>query len=363
MPLVTVLKVAVSTGIPPQATGIPGDIPLTNKLNGNILLNSVQYNFDVHTMDMGEGESPNRGDERVKVFMAEFSTTGNTRYLGALLEHEFSRRSHIVTRVPLEKEPLKPRLPEVDLVCIGSPVYHNEPASTVMRYLCALEGRGIPLVSYFTKGLYSGDCARIFALEAEAVGFRPVGNIEAVMPGSDMVMMTSEASLLARMNLRVTRNLPRKVRAFVEGLDLETAPTPNPGAAASIPAPKWYTPLNNFAKHFAVPGYEKLKGRLRADPDRCNEGYWCIRNCPEHAIRPSDGAVSFRTDRCILCLRCYHGCPVQAIYLEDSKDSYRKKDDRKAGGHYAGPQTARGFEAVAEYKPQRIRCGEEEKEG
>jgi ferredoxin len=277
-------------------------------------------------------------ESNMRVFMSEFSGTGNTRYLGAVLEHTLKAAGHTVTRVPIEREPLRPVVPQCDLVLVGAPVYHCAPPSNVIRYLDSLAGRGLPLATYFSLGLYSGDCARILQTHAEYAGFRPIGNFEARFPGSDMVAIACENSALVRLNRRIARGLSEKARRFAAEL--------NPNAQTCKPKPKWYVPLNDLANRLAVPAYRRYKERLEAEPDSCAQGYWCVANCPVRAIRPQDKAVTFDPQKCIFCLRCYHGCPHGAIRIADTADK----------ATYPGPQIARNFEPVPEFEPTRAWC-------
>lgn len=278
------------------------------------------------------------GRPQMRVFMAEFSGTGNTRYLGAVLEHVLKEGGHSVTRATIERQPQRPSIPDCDLVLIGAPVYHCAPPANVVRYVSSLAGRGLPLATYFSLGLYSGDCARILQTHAEGAGFRPIGNFEAKFPGSDMVAIAHDNSVLVRLNRRITRGLSEKARRFVAELNLDSQ--------LCKPQSKWYVPLNDLANRFAVPAYRRYKERLQAEPGSCAEGYWCVANCPVHAIRPRDRSVTFDPQKCILCLRCYHACPNQAIRIGQSGH----------GATYPGPQVARNFKPLAEYQPDPVRC-------
>lgn len=276
-------------------------------------------------------------DRHLRVFMAEFSGTGNTRYLGAVLEHALEAEGHDVARVAMRAKPRRSDATDCELVFIGSPVYHAAPPENVVHYLRQLTGQGRPLVTYLSKGLYSGDCARILHAHAAAAGFRPIANFEASFPGSDLVALTREDHLLVRLNRRITEDLLEKARRFVNEL--------KPASHARSPRRKWYAPLNDLASRAGRPAYERYKKQLRANPEACTQGYWCVANCPVHAIRPNEGAVTFDPDACVFCLRCYHRCPHDAIRIGDA-----------AHGTYPGPQIARHYEAVAAYQPERVQC-------
>ncbi len=222
-------------------------------------------------------------EQNLRVFMAEFSGTGNTRYLGALLEHTLKAAGHTVVRVAIEKQPVRPVLPDCNLVLIGAPVYHCAPPANVVRYVRSLAGGNLPLATYFSLALYSGDCARILQTHAETAGFRPIDNFEAKFPGSDFIALSGTNSIFVRMNRRITGNLKDKVRRFVAELEME--------ADTCKPAPKWYVPLNDLANHIAVPAYRRYKEKLHANPKACTQGHWCVAHCPVHAIRPDAQAV------------------------------------------------------------------------
>jgi ferredoxin len=280
----------------------------------------------------------NANERPRRVYMAEFSGTGNTRYLGAVLEHSLNAAGCTVVRVAIEAQPPRPVLPDCDFVLIGAPVYHCAPPSNVVRFVRSLSGAGLPLATYLTLGLYSGDCARILQSEAEEAGFQPAGNFEARFPGSDFVALSRKDSLAVRLNRRISPNLIERARGFVSELNLVGTPREL--------EPKWYVPLNDLANRIAVPAYRRYKEQLRSDADVCVRGYLCVSRCPVHAIRPHGKSVVFDPEKCILCFRCFHRCPHHAIRLGDGRRN----------GHYPGPQIARNYEVVPEFDPDDEHC-------
>ncbi len=277
------------------------------------------------------------------VQLVYFSGANNTAYLSALIEHQLVKAGHSVQRDRLEKLPAGWQVPDCDMLGIGAPVYHCTPPSNTLEFIRKLDGRKLPLFTFWSLGLYAGDCARIFQGAAAQQGFRPVANLEGIFPGVDGVMLATADSISSRinrrLNMRVEKKLLHKVVSLVASL------TPN--MPEKIEPRRWYVPLNDLFRSSGERTYESIKHKLHARPDRCTQGFQCVARCPQKAIRPSDTAVSFDPERCLLCLRCYHSCPHQAIALGDWQREHEQ---------YAGPQQARNFVPTPEYQPPPIVC-------
>ena len=52
--------------------------------------------------------------------------------------------------------------------------------------------------------------------------------------------------------------------------------------------------------------------------ERCRMCYTCIRECPAHAIRVSEGQASVIAQRCIGCGNCIHVCSQKAKQVYSS---------------------------------------------
>ena len=269
-----------------------------------------------------------------------YSATGNTSYLALLFEQSLRTAGHTVGRRHLESMGSDRQPLECDVLGIGSPVYHTAPPARTRQVVERLRARDLPLFTFWSMGLYAGNCARILQRAAVSRGFRPVANFEAVFPGVDFAAQLPNGSPVNRwLNMRIARNLPERVRAF--------AATLSPNMPERIERPRWYVPLNDIARARAIPIYERYKRSLHALPQRCTRGGWCVEHCPEDALRLSSSAVEIDVERCSFCLRCYHGCPAEAIQI-----------GTKRRGRYAGPHEARGFVAVHGYPPPPVVCRE-----
>jgi ferredoxin len=262
----------------------------------------------------------------MKILIIYFSGVGNTRYLARFIAMRLTDAGHSAVTVPVERfEPGS--LHEYDLAGFGSAVYHTTPPGPIIGALEKCRVDGMPLFTFWTMGLYAADCAKKFHDRAVNRGFRPVANLEAVFPGTDLAMQVPEGSLLARLNLRVDKKLEEKVAFLVETLsgDLEEK------RAGS----RWYAPLDAIAQRMGIPVYEKYKKRLYADMEACTRCDLCMKSCPTQSIYLDDDNVyQFTPETCILCLRCYHRCPARAVKLENHN---------KRPGQYPGPHVARNY--------------------
>lgn len=262
----------------------------------------------------------------LRVLLLVYSGTGNTGYLSRLFAAALAQLGHDVTTRDIDHLSADAALPPADLVGLGSPVYHAAPPAHVLRFLSRVEGRGLPVFTFLTLGLYGGNCARLLQQAAAARGLRPVAGFEALFPGSDFAAQWGRGSWIhRRLNLRISRDLPGKVARFCAGL---RADLPQRIAPAS-----WYAPLNDLVKPLALRAYERYKRGLGVLPDRCTGGGWCVGACPEGALSLQQGRAVVDPARCSLCFRCYHRCPTQALV-------FFGRDDR---GRYAGPHEARHF--------------------
>ena len=92
---------------------------------------------------------------------------------------------------------------------------------------------------------------------------------------------------------------------------------------ATIPAYKWYAPLNALPRFLGHRRYEKLKRRISIDEQRCSNCGMCVKSCDRACwiygiTGESGGGASrvvpiFHHERCEFCLRCVHSCPTLAI--------------------------------------------------
>ncbi len=262
----------------------------------------------------------------MKILIVYFSGVGNTRYLARFVAGRLNDAAHSVTTVPVEKfEPGSIR--EYDLVGFGSAVYHTTPPEPIVEALEKCRVEDMPLFTFWTMGLYAADCAKKFHDRAVKQGFRPVANLEALFPGTDLAMQVPEGSWLAKLNLRVDKKLEEKVESLVERLSCEM-PENREGS-------RWYTPLDNIAQRMGIPVYEKYKRRLYADMVVCTRCDLCMKSCPRGSIYlDEENAYRFTPDTCILCLRCYHRCPARAVKLQNHN---------KRPGQYPGPHAARNY--------------------
>jgi len=165
----------------------------------------------------------------MRVGLVYYSGTGNTAYLSLLFEQALVALGHAVERHDLKTLPGDGSLLKCDLLGIGSPVYHATPPRAISRFVESHSGGGLSLFTFWSRGIYAADCARILHEQARARGFRPVANFEATFPGVDFAMQTGSDSCLNRwLNMRVSRNLSERVAQFVArlepGMPIDLAP-------------------------------------------------------------------------------------------------------------------------------------------
>lgn len=205
----------------------------------------------------------------------------------------------------------KSRLPDYDLILIGSPVFYYDIPENVTDWLAAIPKiPGTPVAAFVSFGGPEGNqhnalCHALHLLaEKEAV---PVG-MEAFrsIPAYPTPTWDSE-------NQRSGEHLPdeatyKRVRDFASRT-LESVRQGQPLAYAS------QMELRELARMLPLVWLNKKAiNKHTVDATKCILCQTCAKKCPVDAIHPEKQTVN--RDKCLACFGCLNNCPAGAVVME-----------------------------------------------
>jgi ferredoxin/flavodoxin len=239
-----------------------------------------------------------------------YSQTGFTTRYGKLIACLLKDRGLKVELADMRRFD-KERLPDYDLILIGSPVFYYDIPLNVIDWLAASPKiTGIPVAAFVSFGGPEGNqhnalCHTLHLLvEKEGI---PVG-MEAFrsIPGYPTPAWDSA-------NQRSGEHLPdeatyNRVRDFT-GKILESVQQGRSLVYASELA------LREMARMLPLARLnKKMINKHTVDGARCIGCLTCVKKCPVAAIHPKKQLVD--REKCLLCFGCLNNCPADAVVME-----------------------------------------------
>ena len=247
-----------------------------------------------------------------RVAVHYYSGAGNTELIARKIAGAFKEKSCEVQCARITASSLDSLEDDADILGVGFPIYFREAPEMVREFLKANQGNGRPIFFFCTKGLYSGNAVRnIMELAMEQL-FRPVGQGEFVMPGTDFLTLFAKKNSIPETILKSIHslNIDGKIESFAESvLALNTV---------KRPGRKWYTLLDSAVKKFKEwqdDYYRDYIDQFHSNPDACEKCYKCVEQCPRNNIAWDKGIIF--GDDCDLCFRCINHCPGESIQIGD----------------------------------------------
>ncbi len=251
--------------------------------------------------------------------MVYHSGSGSTRTIGEVFREKLSPL-HTVDMAPVSPNPNYQILSDYDFLLFGYPTYHGRPSTSMMEYVDNMPRAGAPKTAFVftTCGLYTGNSLRILIKRLQQKNIIAAGCLQIRGPASDGVLLYP--SLFSPM-FRYEKKAGEKIAKAVKDIGrLLHSHTTRP----TIPACKWYVPINDVVNLFGERAYTKYRDGLHVLGDRYTNCNLCITNCERGCWMAGEEHPSFNPTNCEFCLECVHNRPQQAIVFSDKlKDSPR----------------------------------------
>ncbi|MCP4578041.1 MAG: twin-arginine translocation signal domain-containing protein [Deltaproteobacteria bacterium] len=275
---------------------------------------------------------PMKSKEIKKAAVLWYSQTGNTRKCGEVLAKTLENKGITVDHGDLRNFD-KPKIGDVDLLVIGSPVFYYDTPEYVKNFIRSLPDlKGTPVASYVTFGGPEGNqhnaaCSILEGL-AQKNGV-PVG-LETFMSISSypLSFKKKEANLKTGQNTilpdRKTYERVREYAAFVKAQvekknTSEFKKTLTLREFSTFFGPEWWT-KQSVDNHSII-------------QQACVECGTCVMKCPTDSIDLD--AYTINRTSCVLCFGCLNNCEYQAVNMEYkgerliSFQEYLKKNNLK----------------------------------
>jgi ferredoxin/flavodoxin len=267
-------------------------------------------------------------ERRRRIAVLYFSGAGGTELVARMLSELLAAR-HEASALGIGDARSFGLAADCEFLVLCYPTYYLRPAPSMREFIASLGPFSPPRAAYIvtTYELYAENSIRSAAFALKKRGVSTLGWKAVRSPGSDLSCV-APAWLIPRL-YRFERGLPRKLLEMAD--EIETAlglrdSDASLGPRASIPAPKWYTPLAQTLQVLALNHFDRLKWRFRVLRDRCSLCGACVVACGRGALRISGGSLSHDPGRCELCTRCIHRCPRRAIVLLKALKDNRRLD-------------------------------------
>ncbi len=181
------------------------------------------------------------------------------------------------------------------------------PPGTVFEFVKGLKGDKRPVFIYVTKGLISGNAAKVLAEVLRKNGFVVVGIEDILMADSLFLLLSKEGSFLHNLMLLPNRGIDRRVERLAKRILQKLE-----GGEECIPRGKWYVPITSRIATMFWRKEQRLQSSFLAG-ERCDLCGACEGLCPRNNITVHD--MVMWGDDCEFCLRCLHRCPQNAIQI------------------------------------------------
>ncbi|WP_411677233.1 EFR1 family ferrodoxin [Caproicibacter sp.] len=250
----------------------------------------------------------------MKILIAYFSGTGNTRYCAEYLKKRLEQPGNHVDLRSVERLPAK-EAENYDFLVAGFPVYACDAPEIIKRFFAAAAltaRKGAYL--FCTKGFYSGNALKNAADLLRDSGYKILGWADVGMPGSDGLAFLKPDS-------RAAKKMYDRDFSRIEPLDrlseviLADAGKTGDGGLQGKRIPKKITgaAANGLFRLAYAPLEKWMTAKFHADQNCVRCGF-CEKICPAGNIRVTKEGVHF-DGSCFLCMRCVHQCPKAAIQI------------------------------------------------
>ncbi len=260
----------------------------------------------------------------MRLLILYYSGAGNTQLVATYLMRQLKRMGHsVTTRFARKITSFEVRL-DYDGLIVGSPVYAYEPPEPLMEVINRMpELNSMPVFTFMTKGLISGNAPLTLAAALERKGGVVVGHDEILMADTLFLLTSPRGSFWEWFMLRANMLAVRRIKALPDKV-LRSFEERRPFKFKR----KLYTPLTSLIARKFHDFVKDRSSRFFAD-DRCDLCGACVGLCPNSNIKIIGSKVVFGDD-CNFCVRCVHRCPQEAIqigrYIEHAGRYIPQKD-------------------------------------
>ncbi|QEE16902.1 EFR1 family ferrodoxin [Promethearchaeum syntrophicum] len=255
----------------------------------------------------------------MRLLILYFSGTGNTDYIARYLKKKLKFNSPIIDISLLSIENCSPdEIMEYDIICFGFPVFELNSPVIVRNFLAKLspiQNKGVFI--FCTMGLWEGNAIRKIYKPFKKNGYKLLGSMSIIMPGTDGLAMLNKNSKYVKKALEKDYKNLLKVDKFTSRI-IEIAEKLSSGEKLEEISIK---PPFKIASTIIGPPFHLIylimvkfmKKKFKASED-CTLCELCVKNCPVQNISIIDRKIVFG-DQCIMCLRCIHQCPAEAVQI------------------------------------------------
>jgi flavodoxin/ferredoxin len=261
----------------------------------------------------------------MKILLLYYSGAGNTKLFASIIEKVLIERKHTVKSVKITESSINSLDNDFNVLYIGFPTYFRAAPDLIFKALDKLSGNNRQLMTFMSRGLYSGNTFRDFHKKAMEKEFIPIGFINLFTPGPDLLTSAiKENSFLEKIYMNIhSRNIYKKINRFVDKM--------SEGEAIKFVHKKWYTFLDEFivkkAEIKANNAYKDWIGKFWANKENCTQCMNCVKGCPRNNIY-FDNGITFGKN-CDVCLYCICNCPKHAINISQMTVGKVKQSEEK----------------------------------
>ena len=250
----------------------------------------------------------------MKILILYFSAVGATKKVAKIMANSLS--DHDIDRYSVEEKTFKD-FSCYDALIMGTPTHHGSPAQFLMDYIDAIptQDHPIPTFIFNTKGLASCHTNRMLAKKLHHKNLLTIHDADYIAPASDGALFVPQIERFFRFEKEIELKIKQDCARFLQLIQLQkdqvTAKIPPLRFSSFINAP------NKFGSSF-------VKIRIHCHQDACIKCNRCIKDCPHHAFKISEGGFpNVIKDKCTNCYRCIHHCPTRALSLFKKKKHQR----------------------------------------
>ncbi len=243
----------------------------------------------------------------MKVALAYFSGTGNTRMIAELYRDALASRGIEVceTELPTRDEEALPDFSSCDLIGIGYPIHAFNAPLPILEFCKKLlpkrdrsqDGKRVFVFKTSGEPVRMSDVSSLKLKKLLARrGYELFAEYQYVMPYNIIFRHTDAAAY--KMLTTAKALVPVDVEEILNGTAHLPKRVPFGGMIAGI-------------LRIEQPG-ARLIGRGFKPTDKCTACGLCVKRCPEQNIKLANGKIKFGK-ACTICMRCVFDCPHDAI--------------------------------------------------
>lgn len=237
----------------------------------------------------------------MKILLAYFSGTGNTKKIAELYARELDRRGATVSICQITKD--TPEL-DFDMIGIGYPVHAFNAPKKVLDFVKTLpapkkSGKRVPAFIFKTSGepVRMNDISSVKLKKLlNKKGYHTFNEYGYCMPYNIIFRHTDE------MAYRMWTTAQALVPIDVSEIIARTPHSPKKLFCGGLLA--WIMRIEHPGAH--------IIGKTFKATDACTNCGACQSRCPTENIKVKDGKIKFG-GKCMLCMRCTFDCPNDAI--------------------------------------------------